>query len=106
VRRSHVGVDYLLNIVPERYLRPLSVALAVLLLGFLGFLAYWGAEFVRLNWSVPLYTTSALTLGMAYAAVPVGAMAMMIGVLLNATLLWNLHKHEEEGAQAGLVGEI
>jgi hypothetical protein len=55
---------------------------------------------------VALYTTSALTLGMAYLAFPLGAVTMIVGVLRSFTMLWNVRKYEEEAEAAALVAEI
>jgi TRAP-type C4-dicarboxylate transport system permease small subunit len=81
VRNAHVGVDYLTRHFSPALQRALAVVMSCLIIAALGFVAYEGAfltlDNVKAEWS----TIPALSMGLAFLAVPLGAVLMIIGML-------------------------
>lgn len=80
-RRAHIALDYFVRRLPPAVFRRLHVALGLLVLAFLGLLAWQGLRFVEANRGVPAYTTTWVGLDTAYAAGTVGALVMAVGLL-------------------------
>lgn len=81
IRNAHVGVDYLTRHFPPPVMRALHAVFGVIILGMLGFVVYWGAFLTRDNVAAGWWTVPFLSMGLAYAAVPVGGALMMLGVI-------------------------
>jgi TRAP-type C4-dicarboxylate transport system permease small subunit len=81
VRNAHVGVDYLTRHFSAVVMRRLNIVFAVVSIVALGFVAYRGALLALDNARAEWWTIPFLSLGLAYAAVPVGAALMILAFL-------------------------
>jgi TRAP-type C4-dicarboxylate transport system permease small subunit len=80
-RRAHIALDYFVRRLPSSVFAKLHLLLSLVVLAFLGLLAYQGLNFIGANRGVPAYTTTWVGLDTAYAAGTVGALVMIVGLL-------------------------
>lgn len=85
LRNAHVGVDYLTRRFPSTLLKGMNILLAVIITCALGFVVYHGALLARDNIGARWWTIPFLSMGLPYAAVPVGA-GLMILAFLRVTI--------------------
>lgn len=73
-------MDYFARMLPPGVFRCVTLVLKLMVAACLALLGYQGIGFVQANWGVPAYTTTWVGLPSAYAAVPVGALLMILGL--------------------------
>ncbi len=76
---NHIRVSALPDALGPGGRRGLNLLLLLLMVPFLGFLAWYGIKLVASNWSRPL-ATSGFSYGWVTLALPVGAMLMLVSV--------------------------
>ena len=77
--RAHIGVDYFVKRLPDRLRRIVDIALAVLVVAFLGTMTWFGATLTLLNWQ-RTFGDSGISYAWVTVAVPVGC--AVLGLLL------------------------
>ena len=77
----HVAIEILQDRLPAPARRWLRLALAVLILAFLAFLAVLGAQFVAFGWDKIMMATQ-MSRGIPYLAIPLGAAMFALHLVL------------------------
>lgn len=81
LRKSHITIDYFSQYIPPILVLPVSLLINALVLATLIFVFLTGTQFAVRNFGVPAYSIPFVNLGWAYAAVPLGALTMMLNLL-------------------------
>ena len=81
LRKNHITIDYFTHFIPRNLIRPVSIAIDILVIVTLVFVLILGTEFAAANFNTPAYSIPFVNLGWAYAAVPLGALTMAINLL-------------------------
>lgn len=81
-RSQHVAVTVVREALPVRYQQSIRIALALLLLGFLGVLAWFGTVY-SLKFMSSTTPLLGIPLGLIYAAMPLCMALLFISVLLD-----------------------
>lgn len=78
--KAHVGVDMIVKMFPAKLQKIITLATYLLCLAFLAFLAYWGVRLCFSNY-LRLYATLKISYSFGTAAVPIGAVLMIVTLL-------------------------
>ena len=78
---GHLAVDVLLNKFPVKLKFALSLIFYLMMLLFLAVILKTGLDYSALNYSKPLYSTSATNLGVIYLGLPIGCGIMILNIL-------------------------
>ena len=81
--RAHIGVDYFVKKLPSAWRWPIDLALAILVVGFLGLMAYEGLQLTLLN-RQRVFGDSGLSYAWVTIAVPIGCALMAVIVVRQA----------------------
>jgi len=81
-RKAHTRVEYFINLLPQKGRKYLEIIVNLCIIGFLGFLIYFGFFLVSKTMNVP---TAAMEWpwGLIYLAAPVGAILMIITTIIH-----------------------
>lgn len=82
-RKSLVGLELLQMIIPQKWCRPVQILVYILSIGILAVIIKTGFQTVPMVWK---QTTPVLkiSMGLVYAAIPVGALFMLINTIFIA----------------------
>lgn len=80
-RKGHIAVDFFTRYLPPTPQRYLSIVLSLLVACVLAFVFYLGVWMTLENIKAEWQTIPFLSMGLSYAAVPVGACLMILGLL-------------------------
>src|SRR5690606_7552161 len=81
--RAHLGVDFLVRVLPARFRLWLELALAVLFIAFMAVLAYEGYSLTLLNIE-RIFGDSGISYGFVTIAVPIGCVLLSLVIMSNA----------------------
>ena len=90
--KAHVGVDMLVRKFPDKLNRAITLCTYLLSIAFLAFMAYWGVRLCIGNY-LRTYQTMGVSYSFGTAAIPVGAVCMILTFLEQLFDLlrdWNL----------------
>lgn len=98
--RRHVAVELLHDALAPRPMMALRAAVAVVVLGFFGFIAYYGFRYAEFAWiqSTPVL---GLSLGLIYLAIPLGSLLLIVHLLLVARAFVRRELDVDEAMGAG-----
>ncbi len=77
----HVAIDLLQELMPAPARRAVRIALGLAILGFLGLLILYGAQFVQFGWNKVTIVTQ-IPRGIPYLAIPIGAGLLALHLIL------------------------
>jgi TRAP-type C4-dicarboxylate transport system permease small subunit len=97
-RKAHTRVEYFINLLPQKGRKYLEIIVNFCIIGFLGFLIYFGFFLVSKTMNVP---TAAMEWpwGLIYLAAPVGAIVMIITTIFH--IIEEIQKLSAEHAADG-----
>ena len=86
-QKAHLGVDYLVRLLPQRIRLIVETILAAFFIAFLMTLAIEGYKLTMLNWE-RVFGDSGLSYAWVTIAVPVGAVLLSMSILANLIKAW------------------
>lgn len=81
IRRKHLQVDIITQYMPEKIKYNLNLVFQIVIILFLFLVFIFGLQYAMKNMGNPAYSTNAISLGVAYISVPVGALLMVINIV-------------------------
>lgn len=79
--KSHLIVDVFTQKMPQKLQYYLNLFFHIVIILFLFLVFIFGLQYAMNNMSNPAYSTSIISLGVAYISVPVGALLMIINII-------------------------
>lgn len=84
----HVAVDVLAAMLPLRFARALSVAVAALCVAFLGVVVYGSLPLIELGWMFETSPVLQIPMWVIYLCIPIGACYFALEIVLSVVDRW------------------